>query len=274
MAGPDRELPQRSDDQEQRLHQQQRRRRWAAASTSARGHRTNLPAGGQHDHQRQHGDAGRRGLAFDLAESGNASFNFSTIVNNTTRPRARAAGSTRRPSGRRTTSSSSSGLDPRRQHGGRVALQLRRPGRVPGRHLDREHQHMRAHRSRMVNTDPQIAPSGHLPRRRADDPHARASAPAPRELLRRLAGSCAALHVDQRYVTRPAGRGCDVGAFEATVGPNPTRPAAAPRIRRRARRPRPRRARRRKRRRRRASRAPRGQEEEEKGLQKKKKKKK
>ncbi len=170
-------------------------------------------------------------LAFDLAESGNAAFNFSTIVNNTTSTPGQGGGilavstlpddqfvlfGTSIVAGNTAAGSPSNCAGPGNFQGS-ASIESTNTCGFTG--------------TSMVNTDPQIAPlatypGGELTTRT----HGLYDTSPAANFFAASLGSCSGYTLDQRYAPRPAGSGCDVGAHEGTVGANPNPPGGGPAI--------------------------------------------
>lgn len=171
-------------------------------------------------------------LAFDLAESGNASFQFSTIANNTTATAGQGGGiraitfgpddqfvqlNNSIMAGNTAAGSPSNCAGPGNFQGGFSIESTNSCGLNAGNSL--------------LNTDPQLAPlatnpGGELTTRT----HGLydTSPAVNRSPLAQCSGMFPVTTVDQRYVTRPVGGSCDTGAHEGTVGPNPNPPSTNP----------------------------------------------
>ena len=170
-------------------------------------------------------------LAFDLAESGNASFNFSTIVNNTTTTPGQGGGilAASSPTDDQFVLFGTSIIAGNTAAGS--SSNCAGPGNFQGGDLDREAPTTCGLiGTSMVNTDPQIAPTGHQPRRRADDAHARSIRhQSRRELLRGLAGLVCRLR-RSTSATRPGPPAAAVTSAptRAPSAPNPNPPGGGP----------------------------------------------
>ncbi len=170
--------------------------------------------------------AGGGALAFDLAESGNAFFTHATIANNTTAAAGQGGAVLTSPGindeqfvyfGSSIVAGNTAAGAPSNCVG---------PGNVQGSDsIESANSCGLTGASNKPNTDPLLAPlatnSGGL---RTTRTHGLYDTSPAVNMVAPVGGECAGLSSDQRNVTRPAGPGCDAGAFEGTVGPKPATP--------------------------------------------------
>jgi CSLREA domain-containing protein len=168
-------------------------------------------------------------LAFDLSETGNASFQFSTIADNTTATAGQGGGIraiTVAPedqfvqlnnsivAGNTAAGAPSNCAGPGNFQGGNSIESTNSCGLSLATSL--------------VDTDPQLAPVGFYPGQELTTRTHGLYDTSP-AVDKSPVGQCSGMFpvtvFDQRYVARPVGGACDTGAHEGTVGPNPNPPA-------------------------------------------------
>ncbi|MSO40564.1 MAG: calcium-binding protein [Solirubrobacterales bacterium] len=164
-------------------------------------------------------------LAFDLAEGANAYFNFSTIAYNTTSTAGAGGGIRTVPpsgndgqfvllsnsiiAGNTAAGAPSNCVGPANFSGSGDSIESTNSCGLNTSNS-------------MINTDPQLAPlATSFGGEQTTRTHGLYDSSPAVDFFPASLGQCAGITIDQRYALRPLGDGCDIGAFEGSVGPAP-----------------------------------------------------